>query len=137
MDILSITKVWEDTDFFQIEVAAQSDHIRASTRSYTTASLVKELASRLAAFPENHDDRYMWENGTRGDTSTPFVSLEVWCEDRLGHIVIEIYMEIDDGASYDKHNCCFFIKTEAGLLNSFGKSLILLNEQGIGVRITL
>jgi hypothetical protein len=65
-------------------------------------------------------------NGGKGDGGTPFVSLEFWCKDKLGHVIVEVYMEIDDGASYDKHNCCFFIKTETGLLNSFGKSLSLL-----------
>ena len=137
MAVLSIERVWEDVDFFEIEVIAQSEIISASVRSYTTVASINELASRLANFPKKIDDRYIWENGDKGDNTTPFVSLEFWCEDKLGHIVVEVYMELDDGASYNKHNCCFFVKTEAGLLNSFGKSLVLLNEQGIGKKITL
>ncbi|AFM01688.1 MULTISPECIES: hypothetical protein [Desulfitobacterium] len=135
--VLSIERIWEDVDFFEIEVIAQSEIISASVRSYTTVASINELALRLATFPQKIDDRYIWENGDKGDDSTPYVSLEFWCEDKLGHIVIEVYMELDDGASYNKHNCCFFVKTEAGLLNSFGKSLVLLNEQGIGQKITL
>lgn len=135
--VLSIERIWEDVDLFEIEVIAQSEIISASVRSYTTVASINELASRLVTFPQKIDDRYIWENGDKGDDSTPYVSLEFWCEDKLGHIVIEVYMELDDGASYNKHNCCFFVKTEAGLLNSFGKSLVLLNEQGIGKKITL
>lgn len=135
--VLSIERIWEDVDLFEIEVIAQSEIISASVRSYTTVASINELASRLVTFPQKNDDRYIWENGDKGDDSTPYVSLEFWCEDKLGHIVIEVYMELDDGASYNKHNCCFFVKTEAGLLNSFGKSLVLLNEQGIGKKITL
>lgn len=137
ISVLSIERVWEDVDFFEIEVVAQSELIRASVRSYTTVASINELASQLVTFPKKFDDRYMWENGTKGDNSTPFVSLEFWCEDKLDHIVIEVYMELDDGTSYNKHNCCFFVKTEAGLLNSFGKSLILLNEQGTGKKVIL
>jgi hypothetical protein len=137
MDILSIERVWEDADFFEIEVMAQSDIIRASVRSYTTIASINELALRLTTFPQNHDDRYLWENGVKGDEYTPFVSLDFWCKDKHGRIIVEVYMELDDGASYNKHNCCFFIKTEIGLLNNFGKSLILLNKQGIGKKITL
>lgn len=137
MDNLSIERIWEDTDFFEIEAVAQSKIIRANMRSYTTANALNELASRLTTFPNNLTDRYVWENGVKGDESTPFLSLEFWCEDKRGNILIEVYMELDDGASYAKHNCCFFIRTEVGLLNSFGKSLYLLNESGIGKKAIL
>ena len=137
MDTLTIQKIWEDPEFFQIEIVAQSGHIRASTRSYTTEDLIHELAKRLVRFPQSINDRFIWENGIKGDNWTPFVSLEFWCEDKLGHVVIEVFMEFDDGASFDKHNCCFYLKTEIGLLNRFGKSLELLNERGLGKKIDL
>jgi hypothetical protein len=137
MTVLSIERVWEDIDFFEIEITAQSDLICAKTRSYTTAISINELALQLASFPRNLADKYIWKNGTRGDDSTPFISLEFWCEDNLGHILIEVYMELNDGASYNKHNCCFFVKTEISLLNRFGKSLVSLNQPGIGKKVTL
>jgi len=137
MNNLSIECIWEDIDFFEIEVTAQSELICAKVKSYTTEVSIIELASRLADFPRNFSDNYIWKNGEKGDSATPFVSFEFWCEDELGHIIIEVYMELDDGGSLAKHNCCFFIKTEIGLLNSFGKALNLLKKQGIGEKITL
>ena len=137
MDILSIERIWEDADFFEIEVVARSELISASVKSYTTEASINELASQLTTFPSKFDDKYLWKNGTKGDSSAPYISLEFWCEDKLGHIVVEVYTEIDDGASYSKHNCCFFIKTETGLLNNFGKSLAFLNERGIGKKVSL
>ena len=77
------------------------------------------------------------ENGTKGDDSTQFICLEIWCEDKLGHVIIEVYLELDDGSLYSKHNCCFYVRTELGLLNRFGKSLSLLNEKGIGRKVIL
>ena len=137
MDFLSLERIWEDEDFFEIEIIAKSRLICASVRSYTTDKLMLELALRLSAFPQNSDERFIWENGRKGDDSTPFISLEFWCADKLGHITIEVYMEIDDGGLYSKHNCCFFVETEIGLLNNFGKSLRSLNESGIGKKIIL
>jgi hypothetical protein len=137
MDNLSIERVWEDIEFFEVEITAQSKLVCAKVKSYIQDPKIDELVSRLTSFPKSINDRYYWENGKRGDDWTPFVSLEFWCEDKLGHVVIEVYIEIDDGASYTKHNCCFFVKTDIGLLNSFGKSLALLNERGIGKIITL
>jgi len=137
MDTLTLKRVWEDVDFYQVEIAAETSHIRACTRSYITVTQIDELASRLSTFPQNSDDRYFWEASTKGNQSTPYASLEFWCEDKLGHIIIEVYMELDDGASYDKHNCCFYLRTESGLLNSFGKSLSLLNEMGTDIVVSL
>ena len=128
MDMLTIERIWEDADFYEIEVNARNSVIHASVKSYTTEALINELATRLLSFPQSLNDRYFWENGERGDESTPYLSLEFWSGDKLGHVVVEVYMEIDDGAPYSKHNCCFFIKTDIGQLNNFGKSLLYLNQ---------
>jgi len=137
MDTLSIERVWEDADFFEIEVEALSELVRARAKTYIPTGGIADLALELATFPRNPNDRYFWEAGGKDDNSTPYISLEFYCEDKLGHITVEIYMGINDGAPQSKHNCCFFIKTEIGLLNSFGKSLTALNERGTGKKIVL
>ena len=137
MDNISFERVWEDSDFFQIKVTAQSKLICANTRSYTTEELINELALHLETFPKTTNDRYLWENGAKGDGSTPCVILEFFCKNRSGHVGIEVYMEIDDGGARSKHNCCFFMEAEPGLLNKFGKSLRLLNNRGIGQKASL
>ena len=137
MDILSVERVWEDNEFFEIKVSAQTKLINASVRSYTTDEWITGLAHRLATFPNGLSDRFIWENGEKGDETTPFVSLEVWCADKLGHVVVEVYMEIDDGALFSKHNCCFYVRTEIGMLNRFGKDLFSLVIKGVGHSATL
>lgn len=137
MNNFSLERIWEDMEFFEIEVIAKSEFIQACGKFYTTTEKIDRLIASLSSFPQNSKDRFIWENGVKGDKFTPYISLEFWCVEKFGHIVIEVYMEIDDGGSYDKHNCCFYIKTEVGLLNNFGKSLALLNERGIGKKVTL
>ena len=133
---LSIERIWEDTGFFEIEVFAQSKLASGRIKTYIPNGGLDDLALVLVSFPKNFSSRYFWEAGGKGEDPGPYVSFEFWCEDKLGHIIIEIYMDINDGA-VSKHNCCFYIKTEAGFLNKFGTSLPLLNECGIGKKITL
>ena len=60
MDFISIERVWEDRDFFEIEIVAQSKDICAKTKSYTMRESINKLATRFASFPQNADDRYIW-----------------------------------------------------------------------------
>jgi len=137
MNCLSIERIWEDNDFFEIEVIAQSMYVCAKTTNYTTVEAINELSLLLNTFTNNFDDRCFWRSGEKGDGTTPYISFEFIRKDKCGHIDIEIYMEINDGASYDKHHCCFFIQTELGMLNEFGKSLFILNQSGVGKRVFL
>ena len=136
MDNMSIERIWEDAGFFEIEVFAESNLASGRIKTYIPDGGLDELAMVLASFPKNFSSRYFWEAGGKKEDPGPYVSFEFWCEDKLGHIIAEIYMDINDGA-VSKHNCCFYIKTEVGLLNSFGKSLAVLSERGIGKKITL
>lgn len=134
MDLLYFKKIWQDTGFFEVELFAQSSFAMAKTCSYTDSTAINQLSSKLLSFTAN--DKYLWENGVKGDNYTPFVSLN-FESDCCGHVKIEIYAEIDDGGTYSNHNCCFFVNTELGLLYEFGKNLCLLNRGEIGTKISL
>ena len=58
-------------------------------------------------------------------------------KDRLGHILIEVYMELDDGGSYSTHNCCFYLNTEMGLLERFCNKLPKLKQEPLGIEVIL
>ena len=63
--------------------------------------------------------------------------LKFFHKDKLGHIQIEVYMELDDGGIFSSHNCCFYVSTELGLLLKFNKALYLFKEQQLKQKITL
>ena len=48
-----------------------------------------------------------------------------------------MFAEIDDGGDYDRHNCCFFVCTEHGLLMNFCKMLIGLKDSPVEHEIQL
>ena len=58
-------------------------------------------------------------NEDRGNASTACVSSRFFWKDKLGHIGVEVFAELDDGGDYTEHNCCFFVSTEYGLLMNF------------------
>jgi len=136
MDNLSIERVWEDNNMFEIEIIAQSKFICAKAKDYIQEKSINDLAATLETFPKNFNDKFLWEIGECTDCFS-FISLNFYCEDKYGSIIIEIQMDINDGTPKSKHHCQLLIKTKVDLLNRFGKSLYILNESGIGKKITL
>ena len=136
MDVLSLEKIWKDNEFYEVEFKASSEFVGVKTKAYVIPEKISELAKRLSDFPESKNDEFYWESGTKGEGYAPCFSLGFKCDD-CGHVKIEVYCEIDDGASLEKHNCCFFVKSEIGLVNRFGKSLFNINNGEIGAKAEL
>lgn len=65
------------------------------------------------------------------------MSFRFFRKDTLGHIVIEVFMELDDGGNYTQHHCCFYVGTEVGLLLNFCESLKQLKKESAGYEIQL
>ena len=80
---------------------------------------------------------FFWENGKKGDDSNACITFEFIHKDRLGHILIEVYMELDDGGNYSSHNCCFYLNTEIGLLEKFCQKLPTLKRELLGIEVVL
>ena len=96
-------------------------------------SEVKEL---IEAYKELGEEG-LWANGEKGDGSTACLSLRFFNKDKLGHINIEVYAELDDGGKHSEHNCCFFVETEYGLLMNFSERLDRLKNRPAGCEIRL
>ena len=80
---------------------------------------------------------YAGINGKKGDDSTACITFEFIHKDKLGHILIEVYMELDDGGNYSSHNCCFYLNTEIGLLEKFCQKLPTLKRELLGIEVVL
>lgn len=59
MNNLTFERVWQDDDFFQIKVTAQSELITASITSYTYDDYISKLSERLSDFPKDFEDVYI------------------------------------------------------------------------------
>ncbi len=137
MDKLYFKRIWEDQDFFELEIKAETQIICSSVNTYTMNESIDELSEKLEIFLSLNKDHVFWENGTKGNDFTPYISLSICKKDDYGHILIEVYMELDDGGDLSRHNCCFYVETEIGLLDNFRRSLKFLKEPGVGNCIVL
>lgn len=131
-DYIEMYKLWEDNDLAQVNVVCSSASVTASNKIYFCDSLIDELICEIKKFISGKINEAYWESGIKGDQSVACLSLHFLHKDRLGHILIEVYLEIDDGGTYSSHNCCFYINTEIGLLTTFCEKLPRLKLKNEG-----
>ena len=136
-DYLKIEKTWQAQSYFQVKITCSSEIITVANRIYSSNECIDDLYNQLKNFLTGKAKESLWENGTKGNASTACVSLRFLRKDKLGHILIEVFMELDDGGDYSSHNCCFYINTEIGLLTRFCEKLPLIKQEQIGVKVTL
>lgn len=136
-DNIKMKRIWQDTDFFEVLVTCTTEKISASTEVYLTDAMLDELHEQIEDFLQFKNETVMWTSGERGNQSTPCIEFDIFLKDVSGHVLIEVFMELNDGGSLDKHNCCFYLNTELGKLYNFNAKLICLKEKEIGISISL
>lgn len=137
VDNLIFTRIWQDIEFFQIGIECITELLAVRGKVYITDALVDDLHNKIERFLSGDVDSTYWRNGTRGDGTAPCITLQFFRKDNRGHILIEIFMEIDDGGTLSAHNCCFYINTEIGLLHQFKENLLKLKLPQLGIQISL
>lgn len=136
-DYIDIQKIWFDNEVIQLLVVCSSEIITSSAKIYVCDGLIDDLIYQIEKFTNGWDSESYWENDEQGDDSTTCVSFRFIHKDKLGHVLIEVYMELDDGGSYFNHNCCFYVNTEIGLLEKFCEQLPQIKQKTTDLRITL
>lgn len=137
VDNIEIQKVWQDDEIYQLKVKCSSSVVTATTKIYVCDALIDDLIHQINQFLNGHVEKSCWSNGTRGNDSTECVSFGFIKKDKLGHILIDVFMELEDGGGFDRHNCCFYVNTETGFLTSFCERLIRLKQGDLGFQLAL
>lgn len=137
IDYIDIYKLWQDNELIELKVVCSSAVITASAKIYVSDSLIDDLIYQINQFLNGQAVESFWANEQRGDDSTACISLRFLHKDKLGHVLIEVYMELDDGGNYSSHNCCFYLNTEIGLLTRFCERLPQLKQKTPEVKIVL
>lgn len=136
-DNIIISKIWQDNDVIELKVVCSSSVVTITSKIYVSDSLIDELICQINQFLDGNNEEGLWANEDKGNDSTACVTLRFFRKDKLGHIVIEVFAELDDGGDYAEHNCCFFVGTEYGLLMNFCESLVHLKNNPVGYEIQL
>ena len=137
IDYIDIEKIWYDNELIQLKIVCSSTVITAAAKVYVSDALIDNLIYQIKQFLDGQIEEGFWANEEKGDGSSACVSLRFLHKDRLGHVLIEVYMELDDGGGYSRHNCCFYLNTELGLLTTFYEKLPQLKRKLSGIKIVL
>lgn len=127
MDNIIVSKTYHQDNLIQLKVEAKSQYVSMWQDCFIEDINLKNNIDELLNFIKNKKETYL-EFGVKTGNYTPAFSMQL-NSDKLGHIQIELDMEIPDNNTR-KHRCMFFIKTEEGLLENFANKLKgLLNEK--------
>lgn len=136
-DNIILRKVWQDNDMAEVEVICSSSVVTAVSKIYVCNEIIDELRLEIDLFLRECIQEGFWISGELGNDSTACVSFRFNKKDRQGHVLVEVFMELDDGGGFDKHNCCFYVNTEYGMLMNFCKSLNYLKTNLPGFALQL
>ena len=139
MDNIIIEKIWDDSDIannqlFEIKLTCINKYINISQNVYFDNSISKNIAKKIENYIKTNKETHYEINMEKG-YSTGF-AMKIFPYDITGHILIEMKMEINDN-NEKLHYATFYIKTEIGLLENFGKKIENIIKLEIGENIKL
>ncbi|EIS4901707.1 hypothetical protein L0903_001102 [Listeria innocua] len=127
MNNLRISKYWEDNNLLEIKVSAESEFVKIHQLCYVQDAYLKGIGEKIIAYSLDYNEGCYVEFGQKEGNFTPAFSLDFLKADAFGHVKIELDMEIADNPDR-AHRCSFYINSEIGLIEQFGKNLIRLSE---------
>lgn len=122
MDNIIFKKIWQDENLIELKISANSELISAHQNCYIQDKELKKIADKIHFFAENYRETCYLEFGKKEGNYTPAFSMRILPADLSGHVKIEVDMEIVDNETRS-HRCCFYVKSELGLIEKLGISL--------------
>lgn len=122
-DFICFQKVRTESDVMEVNVSAGNSVITASAKIYVDRQILCELQEQIFSFLREQDLAVYWENDIPGIGGPPCVTLKLLPQDQKGHVLAEIYMELNDGGSFMEHNCRFYVSADRALLEAFAEGI--------------
>ena len=131
MSNLIIKKIWEEGNLLELEVRGESEYVSAMQSCYVQDSLLVESGEKMIEWIKQTNEKCYLEFGSKEGNYTPAFSLCILQPDVTGKLKIEVDIEIADNDSRC-HRCVFFVDSELGAVERFGKALIELAKECVG-----
>ncbi|MBM6644469.1 hypothetical protein [Bacillus sp. RIT 809] len=128
---MKIKRIWEDTDFFELNFGFTGFYGTANINIYTTneeLEVLKEGIIKLSTF-KLHE--FQWVSGEDIDNVTHFLSMRFFLHDKRGIVGIEVVADNKQSKPYWMRSN-LFILTELNQIDDFIKKI----EQLISEEIT-
>lgn len=131
MDNLIFEKTWQDESLIELKISAESEFVSAFQSCYIQDSRLEEITDKICDFVENYNEACYLEFGKKEGNYTPAFSMCMLPADMSGHVKIEVDIEIADN-DMRSHRCCFYVKSELGLIEQLGIALkeLLKGQEG-------
>ncbi len=120
----------------ELKVTASSQYVKAFQSCYVSKAQLDCLANEIHLYICDSKKGFYWETGPKEGKFPGVLSLNILPAKMTGHVLIEIDLEIEDNFTR-AHKCVFFVESELGLLEKFGKRLSYLKEGEVGAEIRL
>lgn len=135
MDNIIVKKVWEDSEFFEVNIDFSSDKLSTNIDVYVTNDIINNISMMTMSFLDKQNSCY-FEIGEKND-DYPYIRVNFNKIDLHGNAVLDVYIEYNS-EDFDNRFYCFFpMYIEHGLLYSFGKRIKKLNEMLIDESVSV
>lgn len=136
MDNIIFEKVWQDESLIELKISASSEFVSTYQSCYIQDKKLEETAEKIYNFVGKYDESCYLEFGKKEGNYTPAFSMCIMPADMSGHVNIEVDIEIADNDTRS-HRCCFYVKSELGLIEQLGKNLKKLIIEQDGIKVSL
>ena len=136
MDNIIFKKIWQDENLIELKISANSKFVSAYQNCYIQDMKLEEIAEKILDFMGNYREACYLEFGKKEGNFTPAFSMCILPPDMSGHVKIEVDIEIADNDTRS-HRCCFYVKSELGLIEQLGIALKKLITEQDGSEVSL
>jgi hypothetical protein len=119
-ECIELTKIWEDVDFFEINMQTRSPSCDTVINFYTTNEELEELRKGITTLKSDSD--FVWTSGEDTGNVTHYVFLRFFFCSKRGHVAIEVIIDNKLDSPY-RLRANFYIITELGSLDEFANQL--------------
>lgn len=135
MENIIFEKYMHDFDLIGLNVFVESTYVNIKQYCYVDRFQLEEASDKLMEFINNPRKCYI-EFGNKTGDCTPAFSMEIEQSDSLGHVRIELDLEVDDNTER-KHRCQLYIYSNMGEIEQFGEKIKDLVTSDIYTKISL
>ncbi len=125
---IRVKKIWEDVDFFEINLEFNGLSCIATIDIYTSNDELEDLRQGMKSFSNFQQDEFTWISGMDNENTTHFLSIRFFAHNKTGIVGIEVVADNKEEKPYWMRSN-FFILTELNQIDDFERKLEnLINE---------
>lgn len=142
MHNIKLERCWADPviDLYELCITCSNDQINACTMEcWGSDEILDDFANKIKKYSNKEISEFECRIGNFELNGLSEVTFKVLPTDKFGYLYIQIDMKIYDSSNLNcqSGNCTMNIKTEIGLLETFGKRISKLKERETNIIVSL